>query len=189
MKRSVRPLRFQPVERFRPRLMYVNQRAPQQGIASEAGGPTPLPSISTDGYINPRPQDTLFDVIVRVPTLAVSATLTQNVFTIEDRIKGGWIRKLGYGFNNPHGFFQVRTFILVNGGVPDRYVFKTVDSSAAPSTYSGSLPPVQLGSIQNPADVFILLPSNALVQVQFVNASAEEVFTAVVRLWGWNFGN
>lgn len=170
--------------------MYVNAREPQQGPLDQSGGGTvPVPSFVADGYIYPKPQDTIFDVIVRVPNLPAATTSLQSVFAVEDRIKGGWIRGLGYGFNNPHGFFQVQTFLLVNGAVPSRYVFKTVTAGAAPTVYSGSFPPVQIGSIQEPANVFILLPSSGVVDVRFVNNSADEAFSAVVRLWGWNFGN
>lgn len=141
-----------------------------------------------DGMIFPRADVTFFDVVVRVPSLSANLTTTQTVFTQEERIKGGWIRELGYGFNNPHGFFQVRTLLLVNGGPSTSYIFKTIDA-AAPAAYQGSFPTSQIGTIENPTSVFIFLPSNALVELRFVNNSTTEAFSATVRLKGWSFGN
>ena len=149
-------------------------------------GRMPAQGFIPDGMIFPRPDVTFFDAVIREPTIAVSATTTRTVFTQEERIKGGWIRELGYGFNNPHGFFQVRTFLLINGGTPSNYIFKTVDPTGV---YQGSFPTSQIGSVEKPTPVFIFLPSNALVEVRFVNNSADEIFSATVRLKGWSFGS
>jgi hypothetical protein len=190
MMKTGSPLRFRfhPARRVQPRLALVNAREPQQGYPAAAAPAAPPAPFIPDGFLYPRAQDVFFDVAIRVPSLAISATLDQRVFTADENAKGGWIRSLGYGFNNPHGFFQVRTTILINGGPPGRYIFKTVDASA-PATFSGSFPPVQIGTIQKPTEVFIYVPSSAVVDLRFVNASADEIFSCAVRLKGWFFGN
>ncbi len=188
MKHAPLRFHFRPVRRLEPRLALVNAREPQQG-PPPAVGPAATPSpFNPDGFIYPKPQDVFFDVAIRVPSLAVNSTTTQRVFSGDENAKGGWIRALGYGFNNPHGFFQVRTTILVNGAPPGRYVFKTVDASN-PVAFSGSFPPVQIGTVQKPTDVFISLPSSAVIDVRFINASLDEAFSCAVRLKGWFFGN
>ena len=182
-----RTRRYQRVQRFTPRSMLVQGEPPPispPGVGQD--GRIPAVGFVPDGMIYPQPNVTFFDATVRVASLTASATVTRTVFTQEERIKGGWIRYLGYEFNNPHGFFQVRTTLLINGGTPSNYIFKTVDAT---SEYQGSFPTSQIGTIENPTSVFIFLPSNALVEVRFVNANANEAFSATVRLVGWSFGN
>lgn len=189
MKRDARRLRFRWVRPRGPQAMQVNPKTPPP--EAQPGAPKvgqQSPQFVPDGMIFPRPDVTFFDVGVREPSLQVNATSTQTAFTQEELIKGGWIRGIGYEFNNPHGYFQVRTTILINGAPPAKYIFKTVDAGA-PETYQGSFPTSQIGTIEQPTSVFIALPSNALVQVRFVNASTTEPFEATVRLTGWNFGN
>ena len=189
MKQTARPLVFRLVTPTGPRAVTVNAKTPPpeaQPGAPQAGPQSPR--FVPDGMIYPRPDVTFFDVAVRVPAIAVSATVMQDAFEQEERIKAGWLRGLGYAFNNPHGFSQVRTTLLINNAPPSNYIFKTVDSSA-PATYEGSFPPAQIGTLHNPTEVFIWLPANALVQLRFVNASANEAFSAIVRLTGWSFGN
>ena len=189
MKRNAHPLRFRWVVPRGPRAMIVNPDTPPP--EAQPGAPATglqSPRFVPDGMVYPRPGVTFLDVTVREPSLQAGATTTQTVFTQEDRVKGGWIRGIGYEFNNPHGFFQVRTTVLINEAPPGNYIFKTVDSGA-PETYQGSFPTSQIGTIEQPTSVFIALPSNALVQVRFVNASTSEAFEATVRLTGWNFGN
>ncbi|MGH7259972.1 MAG: hypothetical protein ACREI9_04740 [Nitrospiraceae bacterium] len=188
MKHAPLRFRFRPVRRLEPRLALVNSREPQQGYAPSPSPAAPPSPFNPDGFIYPKAQDVFFDVAIRVPTLAVNSTTIQRVFNADENAKGGWIRSLGYGFNNPHGFFQVRTTILINGAPPGRYVFKTVDASN-PVTFSGSFPPVQIGTVQKPTDVFIQVPSSSIVEVRFVNASLDEAFACAVRLKGWFSGN
>lgn len=178
--------RYRPVKRFTPQSMLV-QGDPPPVLSPGVGevGRMPAQGFIPDGMIFPRADVTFFDAIIREPSLGVSATTTRDVFTQEERIKGGWIREIGYGFNNPHGFVQVRTFLLINGGTPSNYIFKTVDPTGV---YQGSFPSAQIGTIETPTSVFIYLPSNALVQVRFVNNSADEIFSAMVRIKGWSFG-
>ena len=185
LKRNARPLRFRPVRRLQ--LVHVNDAPPPRNAPGVGEVGVQPVGFVPDGMIYPRPDSTFFDVIVRVPSILPSVTLTQDVFVQEERIKGGWIRELGYGFNNPHGFFQVRTTLLVNGGPPAHYIFKTVDASAG--SYQGSFPTSQIGTLERPTEVFISLPSNANVQIRFANASSDEAFSAIVRLKGWSFGN
>lgn len=182
-------MRYRPVQPFTPRSMLVQGEPPPRSAPGVGETGVPAVGFVPDGMIYPRPDSTFFDVAVREPSIPVSATTTRIVFTQEERIKGGWIRYLGYAFNNPHGFFQVRTFLLINGGPPANYIFKTVDSSLATGQYQGSFPTSQIGTVEAPTSVFIFLPSNALVELRFVNASSTEVFSAEVRLVGWSFGN
>lgn len=179
-----RRLRFQRVRRH----LEPQPLAPSPAELAPGVGETRISSAApfkSDGFVFPRPQDTLFDAIIREPLIAANSTVIRTVFTQEERIKGGWIRWLGYAFSTPSGFFQVRTTILINGGTPARYIFKTVD--AATGAYQGSLPTVQIGTVQEPTEVFIELPSNAVVQVRFVNLSLDESYSACVRLKGWSF--
>jgi len=182
-------MRYRQVTRFTPRSMLV-QGEPPPGSAPGVGEVGRVPagghSFVPDGMIFPRADVTWFDVSIRSASLLPSTTTTRVVFTQEERIKGGWIRYLGYEFNNPHGFFQVRTTLLINGGPPSNYIFKTVDAAG---TYEGSFPTSQIGTIENPTSVFIFLPSNALVELRFVNNSTTEPLSATVRLVGWSFGN
>lgn len=142
-----------------------------------------------DGFNYPRPEDTFFDVTVRVPRLPAVTTLEQLAFTVPDNVKGGWIRKLGYSFNSPQGFFQVRTFLLLNGATPSNYIFQTVDASAPDAApYQGSMPTVQLGAIEDPFDVYIQVPgSGTQISVRFVNNSTVVPFSCALRFVGWYF--
>lgn len=182
------PRAAQRVRRLRPRMMMVNERAPQQ-----AAPQNPAPSLFlADGFNYPREQDSFFDVSIRIASLAPGAAglpniVVQDVFTQNDRIKGGWISALGYEYNNPHGFFQVRTTVLIGGAPPLNYKFRTVDSVTG--AFDGSFPTVQIGSVREPSWVRILLPSNGLVQIRAANFSQDETFTLIVRLKGWSFGN
>lgn len=184
------PFLSRRVRRLQPRMMLVNEREPQQA-APGVTSPTPERFVP-DGFIYPRPQDSFFDVAIRVASIAPGTggnpnVVVQNVWTVEDRIKGGWIRALGYEYNNPHGFFQVQTALLINGAPPSNYKFWNVDSASG--AIQGSFPTLQVGSIEAPTPVFVLLPSNGLVQLRFSNASQTEYFSASVRLKGWSFGN
>lgn len=188
------PIPFSPrlanrVRRLRPRMMLVNQREPQQSPPAEAQIVPTRPMA--DGYLFPRPEDIQFDVAIRIPSIGPGTggapnVVVTDVFTQADRIKGGWIAAVGYEYNNPHGFFQVRTNLLINGGPPSNYHFRTVDVSGV---VDGSFPTVQIGTITEPTSVRIMLPSNGLVQVRASNASQTETFSLVVRLKGWSFGN
>lgn len=184
-------MRYRPARRFTPRSMLVQSEPPpaQAPGVGELGRIPARQSFVPDGMIYPRQDVTFFDVTVREPSIPVSATTLRTAFTQEERIKAGWIRYLGYEFNNPHGFFQVRTSLLVNGGVPSNYIFKTVDSSLPTGQYEGSFPTAQIGTIEEPTSIFVAIPSNALIQVRFINNSATEVFSSTVRLVGWSFGN
>lgn len=180
----------QRVRRLRPRMMLINQREPQQS-APRVGEAVPNRFVS-DGFIHPRPEDVQLDVAIRIATIAPGAgglpnIVVQDVFTQQDRIKGGWLSGVGYEYNNPHGFFQVRTTLLINNGPPSNYHFRTVDSITG--TVDGSFPTVQIGTIQEPTNVRIYLPSNGLVQIRAANFSQTETFSLVVRLKGWSFGN
>lgn len=176
------------VRRLRPRMMLVNARAPQQAA------PAPVvPSLFlADGFNFPREQDALFDVAVRIASIAPGTggnpnIVLQSVFTQEDKLKGGWISAVGYDYNNPHGFFQVRTTLLINSAPPANYRFRTVDSVTG--AVDGSFPTVQIGSVREPAWVRIYLPANGLIQIRAANFSQSETFTVTVRLKGWSFGN
>lgn len=180
--------RFRKVARvaYFPRAMLIDKGAqPAPGV--EKTRISLAHPFVADGFNFPRSEDVFFDAVVRVPTLALNATSTQTVFTTDQITKGGWIRRVGYGFNNPHGYFQVRTTILINGAPPPRYIYKTIDAQAAGTPYQGSLPTVQIGTLQNPSETFIYLPSSALVEVRFVNSSTTESFACALRLWGWLF--
>jgi hypothetical protein len=181
----------QRVRRLRPRMMWVNQREPQQSPIPP-GAPGGGPKFVPDGFIYPRPEDFFFDVSIRMQSIGPGTggnpnVIVQNVFTQADKLKGGWISAVGYEYNNPHGFFQVRTTLLINSATPANYQFRTVDSVAG--TVDGSFPTVQIGTVDAPADVRIMLPSNGLVQIRASNASQSETFSLVVRLKGWSFGN
>jgi len=187
MKSNAVPARWRRIRRFSPRLAYINKPAtyPVPGAGASGSRVSNAEPFVPDGFNFPRPQDTKFDAIIRIPTIAAAATVTQNIFTQEENIKAGWIRGLGYGFNNPNGFFQVRTTLLINGSVAPGYIFKTVD--AATGDYQGSLPTVQIGTVQNPTDVYIALPANAQVSVRLVNNSTTEAFSFAMRLTGWSY--
>jgi len=180
-------MRYRPVTRFTPHSMLVQGEPPPRpapGVGEV--GRVPARGFVPDGMVFPRADVTWFDVTIRSASLPANTTTTRVVFTTEERIKGSWIRYLGYEFNNPHGFFQVRTTLLINGGPPSNYIFKTVDATG---TYEGSFPTSQIGTIENPTSVFIFLPSNSLVELRFVNNSTTEALSATVRLVGWSFGN
>ena len=184
------PRAAQRVRRLRPRMMLVNAREPQQ--SPPGVGEIRADRFVADGFIYPRPEDSFFDVGIRIASIAPGTggnpnIVVQNVFTQDDRIKGGWISAVGYEYNNPHGFFQVRTTVLINGAPPSNYRFRTVDS--ATGAFDGSFPTVQIGSVREPTWVRILLPSNGLVQIRAANFSQDETFTLIVRLKGWSFGN
>lgn len=186
-----RTVRYRPAfRRFTPRSMHVTGAHPYpEGPGPRAAAGAPASVFIPDGFVYPRPGDVFFDAVVRVPSIAPSSTVTQLVFTQEERIKQGWIRKLGYNFNSPHGFFQVRTFLQLAGGVPTNYIYKTVDPSLPGGQYQGSFPVEQIGSVLEPTDVYILLPSNVQVEIRFQNNSTVETFSAEVRLWGWSQGS
>lgn len=183
-----RTVRFRPAVRFTPQSMHVASANPYPGGMSPRSADTLASVFIPDGFNYPKQTDVFFDAVVRVPSIPAATTVTQLVFTQEERIKNGWIRRLGYNFNAPHGFFQVQTFLLIGGGVPSNYIFKTVDPALPGGQYTGSFPTEQIGSVAEPADVYIHLPSNGQVEVRFVNNSAVEAFSAEVRLWGWSFG-
>lgn len=180
-----------PFRKVRPRrriAMYlVNQPKPPTPSVGQTQISRAEP-FQADGWVWPRPQDQHFDVGIRVPELLPSATTRQRVLQDVSLAKGGVIRKIGYQFNQPHGFAQVRTTILINGGTPIDYLFRTVDASA-PATFQGSLPPFQIGSPAGGemADVFIKLPDNSVIELEFVNASTTEEFSFFFRLTGWLF--
>lgn len=178
------------VRRLRPRMMLVNERQPQQGPPPNSQI-VPVKPLA-DGYIFPREQDAQFDAAIRIQSIAPGTAgnpnvVIQDVFTVADRLKGGWISALGYEYNNPHGFFQVQTAILINGGTPANYHFRNVDSVTGIA--DGSFPVAQIGTIMEPTPVRISLPSNGLIQIRAANFSQEESFSLVVRLKGWSFGN
>lgn len=191
-KASGRALPFlaRRVRRLQPRMMLVNERQPQQA-APGVTRPSPEEFVP-DGFVYPKPQDQFFDVSIRVASIPPGTggnpnVIVQDVWTVQNRIKGGWIRALGYEYNNPHGFFQVRTTLLINSAPPSNYMFWNVDSTTG--AISGSFPTLQVGTIAEPTPVFIYLPSNALVQVRLSNASQTEYFSASIRFKGWSFGN
>lgn len=181
---------YRRARRFVPQSMIIDRLAPPSS-QSPFVGETGVPPVGfvPDGMVYPRPDTTFFDVVVRAASIPAATTLEQVVFDQGERIKGGFIRKLGYEFNNPHGYFQCRTFLLLSDGVPSNYIFKTVDSGATgPNQYQGSFPTSQIGSVDQPADVFIYLPAATLTKMRFVNVSTTEAFSATVRLVGWSFG-
>ena len=183
-----RPLKAARIDpQTQPNLFKVNrsfaEREPTPpGVGGDGVVPF-TPRFVPDGYIYPRVGDQKFDITVRAPVIAVSATLDVVIYEVDDRIKGGWIRQLGYGFNNSHGDFVVRTFLLINDQVPSDYIFRTVDSVAG--TFEGSFPTVNIGSLQQPTDVHIRMPAQSKISIRFVNNSADEVFSGGVRLKGW----
>lgn len=172
-----------------PRLYEVNR--PNEGPQSTppgVGGPGNAPydpKFVGDGFVYPRPNDQRFDVTARAPVIAVSSTVEAVIWDVDANIKGGWIRALGYGFNNAHGDFVVRTFLLINDQVPSDYLFRTVDTTAG--TFEGSFPTVNIGSLQQPTEVHIRIPAQSKISIRFVNNSADEVFSGAVRLKGWFF--
>lgn len=170
-----------------PRLYEVNRPREERPTSPPGvGGPgvAPFsPRFTPDGFIFPRPNDQRFDAFARAPTIAVSATVEETIWNVDDNIKGGWIRQLGYGFNNAHGDFVVRTFLLINDQVPSDYIFRTVDTVSG--TFEGSFPTVNIGSIQEPTEVFIRIPPQSKISVRFVNNSPDEVFSGLVRIKGW----
>lgn len=182
-------MKFRKIRPYRRLSMYLVNRphAPSPTVGqtrvSEA------PPFHGEGWVFPRPSDQQFDVSIRVPGLAPSATTVQAVLQDLSVAKGGVIRKLGYSFSQPHGYLQVRTTILINGAPPADYLFRTVDASS-PTVFQGSFPPFQIGSPAGDgmADVFIKLPPSAGISVRFENASASESFSFFVRLCGWLFG-
>lgn len=178
------------VRRLRPRMMFVNERQPQQGPPPDASI-VPVKALA-DGYMFPAERDAQFDQAIRIASIGPGAgglpnIVLQDVFTVADRLKGGWISALGYEYNNPHGFFQVQTAIFINGATPSNYHFRNIDSTTG--AVDGSFPVAQIGTIRDPTAVRILLPSNALVQIRAANFSQDETFSLVVRLKGWTFGN
>lgn len=182
MKQNLIPISYRPVKRIR--LAYVNKETPPPSSAEArpfvrvTSGP-----FQGDGFVYPRTQDQFFDLVVRVPTITAGGTTTQRVFTQEEGIKKGWIRRLGYTFNTPNAYFQVRTSLLINGGSPSNYLFKTIDPVTG--NYQGSFPTLQLGTIAAPAEVFIALPNNAVIDIRFINSNTVQSFSGGVRLWGW----
>ena len=173
-----------PIHRF-PRAVIVERTAAAAPGVGKTRTSEAQPFVP-DGFIFPRPEDQFFDFLIRVPLLAVNSTVEQTVFTSSEQIKGGWIRKIGYGFNQPQGFFQVRTTLLINSAPPANYMYRTIDSTS-PDTFQGSFPTTQLGPIEEPTDVYIALPSSALVSIRFLNTSTVASFSVAVRLWGWFF--
>lgn len=179
------------VRRLRPRMMLVNERSPQQAVPGTNGNLSPSLFVA-DSFNFPRPNDDLFDIGIRLASIGPGTagnpnTVLQDIFTQEDRIKGGYISAVGYDYNNPHGFFQVRTTLLINAAPPVNYRFRTVDSVTG--TFDGSFPTVQVGSVREPTWVRIYLPANGLIQVRASNFSQDETFTLIVRIKGWSFGN
>lgn len=179
-----RPLRYRPVQ---PRLVLVrsgvNEPPPLGNQMAEAQA---VPSrFVPDGLVYPPSDAMFFDATIRVAQLAAGTTTEQTVFTQEEGIKRGVIRKIGWEFNNPHGYFKVQTSLLINGGAPSAYLFKQIAS--ATTTYTGSLPMFQMGSPVSPADVYIDLPANALIQLRFVNNAADQAFSVWFRIFGWSF--
>lgn len=176
----------EPIRRRRwPRIMYVGPRYKSPGVGVTLSPEQAAKGFVPDGYIYPRPSDIQFDVTVRVPDLGAGATTELQAYINPAQSKGGWIRKIGYGFNNPHGFLHVRTFLLVDGHVPSNYMFRTVD--AATGAFQGSLPPVQIGTLATPADIFVELGQGSRVSIRFVNANTEQAFSCAVRIYGWSF--
>ena len=195
-RRPVKPARwgwyrnYRRARRFTPESMIID-RLSSPSTQSPGVGEVGIPAVGfvPDGFNYPRPDSTFFDVVVRVATIPPATTVDQIVFTQGERIKGGYVRRLGYEFNNPHGYFQCRTFILLADGVPSNYIFKTVESGATtPEQYQGSFPTSQIGSVDDPTQVFIYLPAATLVKLRFVNVSTTETFAATVRMVGWSFG-
>ncbi len=165
-----------------PAAMLVGVKSP--GVEAMQTPAQALHAFVPDGYIFPRANDIQFDITVRVPSLAANDTTTVEAYKQSPQLKGGWIRKIGYAFNNPHGHLHVKTFLLIDGAAPSNYMFRTVDSVTG--AFEGSFPPVQIGSIQSPADVYIRLPQSAKVEIRFENANLEQAFSCAVRLWGWS---
>jgi len=179
------------VRRLRPTLMLVNERPIQQPSPGLDGSLTPALFVA-DGFNFARPNDALFDVAVRIASIGPGTggnpnIVIRDVFTQADNLKAGIIEAVGYEYNNPHGFFQVRTTLLINGAPPANYRFRTVDD--ATGAVDGSFPTLQIGSVREPASVRIFLPANALVQIRASNASQDETFTVVLRIKGWSNGN
>lgn len=178
-------MRFRNVRPRRRIGMYlVNQPRPPVPSIGQTQVSRAEPFVA-DGWIDPRPRDQLFDVGIRVPSLAAGATITQRILEDQSLVQGGVIRRLGYSFSQPHGYLQVRTTVLVNGAPPIDYLFRTVDALSATQAYQGSLPPFQIGSPVEMANVFIKIPSQAVLEARFVNGSATEAFSFFFRLWGW----
>lgn len=167
-----------------PNIILVNKPPGQLPGVGETRT-SPAAAFVPDGFIYPTPDAIFFDATVRAAQLPVATVTTQRVLTVEVGSKGGWIRKLGYGFNNPHGYFKVRTTVKIDGITPPNYLWKTVDP--ATGTYQGSFPTLQLGSIHDPFDVYIRLPGNAKVDIEWNNQSADEQFSGAVRLFGWSY--
>lgn len=196
MAEVTKPLPFSPrvtrrVRRLRPRMMLVNERPMQQAAPGSDGNLTPNLFVA-DSFNFARPTDALFDIGIRIASIAPGTAglpniVVQDVFTQTDQLKGGYISDVGYDYNNPHGFFQVRTTLLINGAPPSNYRFRTVDSISG--AIDGSFPTVQIGSVREPTWVRIYLPPNGLVQIRAANFSQDETFTLIVRLKGWSFGN
>lgn len=185
MKPGGQTISFNAVRRLRLSLAKPTAPPSQQAPGVDSIG-TPDVGFYGDGMVYPRPSSSFFDKFLRV-TIATSATATQVVFRQFQGAKGGWLRGIGYDFDDPEGFFAVKITPLVNGGTPNRYAFATIDAANPLTVYEGSLPPFQIGSPQKPADVFIYLPANGLFELRFVNSSAEAAYTAMVRLTGWTF--
>lgn len=178
-------MRFRDVRRRRRIAMYlVNQPRPPVPSIGQTQVSRAEPFVA-DGWIHPRPADQLFDVGIRVPSLTAGTTITQRVLEDQSLVQGGVIRRLGYFFSQPHGYLQVRTTVLINGAPPIDYLFRTVDAVAAGQPFQGSLPPFQIGTPIDMTEVFIKIPSQAVLEVRFVNASATETFSFFFRLWGW----
>lgn len=177
-----RPL---PLGRF-PRAVIVQTAEPEPGPGVGPYRASAAQPFKPDGFNFPRPEDTFFDFTVRSPNIARNTTVVQLVFVMAANIKGGWVRGVGYNFNNPHGFQQVRTTLLVNGGPPPRYQYATVDG-AVPATFQGSFPTFQIGTLTAPAVTYIELPSAARVELRYVNNSLDESFSCIFRMVGWTF--
>lgn len=179
------------VRRLRPRMMLVNERPLQQPAPGSGGNLSPSLFVA-DSFNFPKAEDDLFDVAIRIASIGPGTggnpnVVMQDVFTQADQLKGGYISAVGYDYNNPHGFFQVRTQLLINGGPPSNYRFRTVDSVSG--AVDGSFPTLQIGSVRQPASVRIYLPANSLIQIRASNSSQDETFTLVMRMKGWSFGN
>lgn len=185
MKQGGKATAFNAVKRLSFHLAKTTAPPSQQAPGVDGVG-TPDSGFYGDGMVYPRPSSSFFDKFLRV-TIAASTTLTQTVFRSFHGAKGGWLRGIGYDFDDPEGFFAVKITPLVNGGPSNRYAFATIDPSSPLTVYEGSLPPFQIGSPQSPANVFIYIPANGLFQLRFVNGSADAPYTALVRLTGWTF--
>ena len=169
-----------------PRLYKINQTytEPQTSPPGVGGaGVLPFtPRFRPDGFIYPLEEDQRFDFTARQPAIPENATTELDVFNTPVSIKGGWIRWLGYGFNNPLADFLVRTFVLIDDSVPSDYLWRTVDPTGA---FEGSFPTVNVGSIQEPTEVYIRVPAQAKISIRWVNNSQDTVFSGTVRLKGW----